>query len=206
VIAPDWLLTNKVTVPYGRRGRAKVTRYTLTQKRADAINWRIVLHSEERAWSYPGRYTGLCVDGIMVMSDEAKEIEDHLPFISKATGRVLLTGLGLGMCLQALLRKPETLHVTVVEECADVVHLVAGHYLAMFGSERFNVVNADAFNWQPEPGTFFDYAFHDIWPLAMAAYWPQHKSLLTRFAPYVREQESWRGEWMRQRWEAQKIV
>lgn len=203
---PDWLAQHKVSLPCRRKGIAKVSRYTVSRKRAEEINWRIVLHSEDRAWAYPGRYTGLTVDGIMVMSDEAKEIADHLPFIAKAHGRVLLTGLGIGMCLQALLRKPEVEHVTVVELSADVLALVSGHYVSMFGADRFSAINADAFAWQPPFGSRFDYAFHDIWPVAYGGFWPQHERLFDHYAPHVREQESWRGEWMRARWQTELEV
>lgn len=189
----------KVTVPAGRRGIAKISRYTVTHKRADEINWRILLHEEERAWAYPGKYTGLTVDGIMVMSDEAKEIADHLPFIERAAGCILITGLGIGMVLQALLRKPEVEHITVVEKSADVLALVSGHYLAMFGGERITLVNDSAFTWRPLAGARFDFAWHDIWPVAAGVYWPEHQLLFDRYSAIVNEQDSWRGEWMRQR-------
>jgi hypothetical protein len=191
----------KVSLPARRRGRASVSRYTVTHKRADEINWRIVLHDEDRAWAYPGRYTGLTVDGIMVMSDEAKEITDHIPFIEKATGRILVTGLGIGMVLQALLCKPEVEHVTVVELSADVLALVSPHYLTMFGGERMSLVNDSAFDWRPPTGSRFDYAWHDIWPIAFGAYWPEHERLFDRYSAFATEQDSWRGEWMRRRYE-----
>lgn len=202
MIPPAWLDANKVTVPTGRRGIAKVSRYTLTHKRADEINWRIVLHAEERAWAYPGKYTGLTVHGLMVMSDEAKEIADHIPFIERATGRILVTGLGIGMVLQALLRKPDVEHVTVVELSADVLALVSGHYLTIFGGERQSHVNASAFAWQPPAGTHFDYAWHDIWGVAYGGYWPEHERLFDHYSAVASNQDSWRGEWMRQRWQS----
>jgi hypothetical protein len=201
VKAPDWLLANKVSLPFRRKGRARVECYTLTHKRCEEVNWMIVLHCEDRAFAYPGKYTGLRVDGITVTSDEAHEIADQLPFIERATGRVLLTGLGIGMCLQALLRKPEIDHVTVVEECADVLYLVEPHYRAIFGLDRFTCVHADAFCWYPPIGTRFDYAYHDIWPVATGWFWPQHKQLFAHYDGYVTEQDSWRGDWMKARFE-----
>ena len=190
----------KVTVPAARRGIAKVSHYAVTHKRADEVNWRIILHGEDRAWAYPGKYTGLTVHGIMVMSDEAKEIADHIPFIDRAHGRILV---GLGMCLQALLRKPDVELVTVVELSADVLALVSPHYRSMFGDERMSFVNTDAFTWQPPVGVRYDLAFHDIWPVAMGAYWPEHERLFDHFSAFVTEQDSWRGEWMRARWQGE---
>lgn len=199
---PSWLTANKVTLPYRKRGRARIVRYTLTPKRSEQTNWRIVMHAEDQAWSYPGKYTGLMVDGITVTSDEAKEIADQLPFIERASGRVLLSGLGIGMCLQALLRKVDVEHVTVVEECADVLAIVTPHYLTMFGGERMSFVHADALSWQPPAGSHWDYAYHDIWPVAYGGFWPQHQYLYDRYAACVNEQDSWRGEWMKARYVA----
>lgn len=196
---PDWLTANKVTLPCRRKGRAKITRYKIGPKRAEEVNWRIVMHAEDSAWSYPGKYTGLMVDGIMVTSDEAKEIADQLPFIERAGGRVLLSGLGIGMCLQALLRKDNVQHVTVIEECADVIDLVAPHYVSMFGGYRMSFIRADALSWQPPEGSRWDYAYHDIWPVAAGFFWPQHEYLYGRYAAYVGEQDSWRGDWMKAR-------
>ena len=41
-----------------------------------------------------------------------------------ATGRVLINGLGLGMLLAAILRKPDVKRVRVIEHDADVIALV----------------------------------------------------------------------------------
>lgn len=128
---------------------------------------------------------------------------------------MLITGLGIGVCLQGLLRKPDIEHVTVVEKSACVIALVAGHYQAMFGPERMTFVCADAFAWLP-PGVaagteaavvsparspLYDYAWHDIWPIAIGAYWPQHESLYNHYAPFVDHQDSWRAEWMKKQWQ-----
>lgn len=217
---PDWLSQNKVTVPVGACGAARIERYTITEEKAEGINWKRVFNEDDRALSYPGEYTGLVLcdafpdfpqkskrlGGLMVMSDEASEIADHLPFIEMAMGKVLITGLGIGVCLQALLRKPDIEHVTVVEKSSDVLALVAAHYLAMFGGERITFVNSDAFAWLPPKGAFFDFAWHDIWPLAMGAYWREHVTLLHRYGIVARHQESWRGEWMRRAWQAEGLV
>jgi hypothetical protein len=205
VFDTDWMAKYKVSVPPGSVGAARIERYTITPKDAEDTNWRIIMNDEERAFSFPGEYTGLVVNKIMVMSDTAAEIHDHIPFIQKATGRVLLTGLGIGMCLQALLRKPEVEHVTVVELSADVLALVAGHYLALFGGERMTFVCDNAFCWLPPKGAHFDFVWHDIWPFAMGSYWREHVTLFYRYASVAHQQDSWRGEWMRRHWESEKV-
>jgi hypothetical protein len=104
------------------------------------------------------------------------------------------------MVLQALLRKPDVEHVTVVELSADVLALVSPHYLTMFGCERQTHVNASAFAWLPPPGAHFDFAWHDIWGIACGAYWPEHERLFDHYSAFATEQDSWRGEWMHRRY------
>ena len=200
---PAQLAAYKVDLPCRRRRSAAIRRYRIGSRHAEATNWRILLHNEDQAWSYPGRYTGIEINGFLYASDEAKEIVDHLPFLSCAQGRVLLTGLGLGLCLQALLRKAEIEHVTVVEDNADVLAIVAPHYQEQFGVSRMSLILADAFTWQPPAGTRFDIGYHDIWPLAAGFYWPQHVALFEQYAGCCTKQDSWRTAWMRARWEAE---
>lgn len=197
---PAELAQYKVSLPCRRRKSAAIRHYRIGVRHAEATNWRIILHNEDQAWSYPGHYTGIEINRFMYASDEAKEIVDYLPFLRRAHGRVLLTGLGLGLCLQALLRKPEVEHVTVIENNADVLAIVAPYYLAKLGDERMSLIHADAFGWQPPTGEHFDIAYHDIWPLAAHFYWPQHERLFACYERFCSEQDSWRGEWMRDRW------
>jgi hypothetical protein len=203
---PAELAQYKVSLPCRRRRSAAIRHYRIGVRQADAINWQTILHNDDRAWSYPGRYTGIEIDGIMYASDEAKEIVDYLPFLRRAQGRVLLTGLGLGLCLQALLRKPEIEHVTVIEDNVDVLTIVAPYYLDKFGDARMSLIHADAFGWQVPAGMHFDLGYHDIWPVATGFYWPQHAALFDHYEHVCSEQDSWRRDWMRDRWQQFKQV
>jgi hypothetical protein len=100
-----------------------------------------------------------------VMSDTPSEISEHREAIENATGRVLVTGLGLGMVVSALLAKPDVEHITVVEIDRDVIGLT-GHYYS--SHPRVTIVNDDALEYaealQAGDGSLlFDYAWHDIW-------------------------------------------
>lgn len=201
---PAELAQYKVSLPCRRRRSAAIRHYSIGVRHAEATNWRIIQHNEDQAWSYPGHYTGIEINGFMYASDEAKEIVDYLPFLRRAQGRVLLTGLGLGLCLQALLRKPEVEHVTVIEIESDVLAIVAPYYRDRFDDTRMSLIHADAFTWQPPTGTRFDIAYHDIWPVAAGFYWPQHDALLEHYQEVCVEQDSWRQEWMHVRWQAQR--
>lgn len=203
---PAELAQYKVSLPCRRRRNAAIRHYRIGVRHAEATNWRIIMYQEDQAWSYPGHYTGIEINGFMYASDEAKEIVDYLPFLRRAHGRVLLTGLGLGLCLQALLRKPEVEHVTVIEVESDVLGIVAPYYHDRFGDARMSLIHADAFTWQVPTGTRFDIGYHDIWPVAAGFYWPQHSALFEHYQQVCAEQDSWRTEWMRVRWQAQSEV
>lgn len=56
------------------------------------------------------------------------EINTHLTAIDVAHGNVLVTGLGLGMFLTAILQKPELKSITVIEQSEEVIQLVAPYF------------------------------------------------------------------------------
>jgi spermidine synthase len=80
-------------------------------------------------------------------------------------GDVLITGLGLGMVAETILRsQPDsTTSVTVVEAASEVIDLVGPHLEATHPS-RLTIVHADAFAWTPPEDVRFSVVWHDIWP------------------------------------------
>lgn len=114
---------------------------------------------------------GLVLDGhaadgdplyVPVMSDTPSEIREHgLAF--DAVGDVLITGLGLGCIVSALLAKPEVKSITVVEIDRDVIALTGPYYE---DEPRVEIVNMDAIaaaSKFEDEGRSFDYGWHDIW-------------------------------------------
>lgn len=93
------------------------------------------------------------------MSDVPLELQEALPFVRVARGDVLVTGLGLGTILRALVAKPDVRLVTVVEKDHHVRELVGPHYQ---DHPKIQIVPGDALTVDlAEP---FDCAWHDIWP------------------------------------------
>ncbi len=112
-------------------------------------------------WIDPGRYVRLYHrDRGVVMSNTPMEVRTNWEAYRKATGRVLLNGLGLGMLLEGILSKPDVTHVRVIEVDAQVIRLVAPHFAS---DPRVQVVHANALEYRPARGERFDYAWHDIW-------------------------------------------
>ena len=144
-----------------------------------------------------GRYSKLVGPTGLFMTDtpaEVRDIRGALP--GRASGALLVSGLGLGLLLQVLYRQkrlasgsakkpkdePEPFHhVTILEKEQDVVDLVAQHYLKRHPGLR--VICADAFTWEPDRK--FDWAWHDIWPDMCADYLPQMAKLRRRYAKHM---------------------
>lgn len=100
---------------------------------------------------------------IPIMSDTPTEIREHGAAIENATGDVLITGLGLGCIVSALLTKPDVKSITVVEIDRDVIALTGPYYA---DDPRVTIINMDARDAAShfeENGVGFDYAWHDIW-------------------------------------------
>lgn len=147
---PDPHEARKVTIPEGASGDWAVSHFTIE---------RSTLHDLLRGRGIPpGRYTRLSNSReACFMSDTPAEYRDASYFIACATGHVLVSGLGLGMVIKALLLKSDVDSITVVELEADVIALVADHY----ADTRLRVVHGDAYRWKPDRR--FDWAWHDIW-------------------------------------------
>ena len=169
----------KVNLPEGRKGPWQIERVTIEDNP--------ILRIRERLFK-PGTYTHLRHDHRgLVMSDTPAERYDHYRFIQIAQGRVLISGLGLGMCVGALLRKGEVTSVTVLEIDPDVIALVAPHY----EDDRLTVIETDALEYKPPKGSRFNYVWHDIWDSICLDNRPQMTKLNRRWTRYA----DWYGCW-----------
>lgn len=98
---------------------------------------------------------------IPVMSDTPAELEGHEHAVKYATGRVLVTGLGLGCIVQGLLAKPGVERIDVVEIDPEVIGLT-GYYYG--GDPRVHIWRGSAADPNLLPADLrWDYAWHDIW-------------------------------------------
>lgn len=139
----------------------------------------------------PGKYTLLqhATHGI-VMSDTNAEIKDFLRYIYKFHGNVLVTGLGIGCVVKALLTRDVIGHITVVEQSADLIRLVAPSYK----NSRVTIVEGDAYEWTPPLGTKYDWAWHDIWYSIGPSKPPQMARMRRHYKSYMvgkGRQECW---------------
>ena len=107
-----------------------------------------------------GIYCRLKINDQLVMSDTGMERYSNIEFITKANGKVLIAGLGLGLILHNILNKKNILEIIVIENNNDVIKLVQ----PKFKDSRLKIINADIFKWEPKPKENFDTIYFDIWP------------------------------------------
>jgi hypothetical protein len=149
-----------IDVPDGESGDWKVTTFTVNDEEAKRFNLANLFGGVHGRDIKPGTYKKLTCKGRgIIMSNTPAEIRDHNYFIYKATGSVLINGLGLGVVLKAILAKPEVTSVTVIEKEEDVIKLVAPYYT----DPRVTIIHADAYEWKPAKGIKYDYVWHDVW-------------------------------------------
>lgn len=108
-------------------------------------------------------------------------------------GRILITGLGLGLVVEEILSDggDNLQSITVVEQSADVIRLVGPHLLSRYPG-RLEIVCADAFTWTPPHGVHYSVVWHDIWPNPLDARCAEEIGRLeSRYAPWC----DWQGSW-----------
>jgi len=168
--------------PVGQQGRWTIDRFEV---RVDLQNLRMMVMG--RGCS-PGTFTRLVRDErTIVMSDTDAEVNDFLPFVRAARGKVLVSGLGLGCVTQALLAKENVEHVTVIEIDADVIALTAPH----LACDRLTVINADAREWKPARGQKFSCGWHDIWDTISGDNLPEMQAMKQKYRRRCQWQMGW---------------
>ena len=177
----------EVTVPDGRMGEWVIDSFEVSEEDA-AYSRRRAAATLGREPAVPaGRYKRLMRGNALVMSNTPMEIDTHREFIRLARGNVLINGLGLGMALTAILRKPEVKSVTVIERSAEVIELVGPTFAS---DDRLAIICADAFTWTPPRGSRFDAVWHDIWDDITSENLPGMAELHRKYARRARWQDS----------------
>lgn len=148
-----------IKVPDGKEGDYEISTFIVSKEDADRYNFRQAISGSFRP-ILPGTYKRLKCNGHVVMSNTPAEIRDHSYFIREAKGKVLINGLGLGMVVAAIMDKEEVADITVVEISPEVIKLSGPTYS---NHPKVTVVNADAYEYQPSKGAWYDYVWHDIW-------------------------------------------
>jgi len=188
----------KVTLPQMLGEKWNVVRFEVSEREASFHNLRCAINAGRTATDRrirPGVYTGLYAaparspeQGTPWMSDTPAEMADHAAFVKRAHGAVLITGLGIGLCVHNLLLKRDVTSITIIELDAELCASIGPHYER---DPRVRVVHDDAYTWTPARGDHFDFAWHDIWPDICADNIPKMKKLMARFKHSCAKQDAW---------------
>ncbi len=190
---PYW----KSDVPEGRSGDWIVERFELPPIDLAQVDLSISPDIPEWALHRDGTYTKLAHGSTDFMSDLYEEWWSQRVAVEEGMargGQILISGLGLGMIVECLLRPEDSPveRVTVIEKSKDVIALVADHMDERYGG-RLRIINADVFDWDPEHGQRFTVGWHDIWPNPDENYRHEMVQLRDKFAPHC----DWQGFWSR---------
>jgi hypothetical protein len=177
----------QIDVPDGISGEWKVETFIVSKEDASFARKRAAFHGG-RGSLPAGIYKKLTRHNYTVMSNTPDEINDFSYFVYKATGNVLVNGLGLGVLLKALLNKPEITKVTIIEKSQDVINLVASTYLK---DSRVTIICADAFKYKAPKDEKYDAVWHDIWDDICGDNIDEMKTLHRKYGRKTNYQESW---------------
>ena len=186
-------------VPEGQKGDWKVEHFEVQKQDTWLASLRADINPScmGRGHIDPGIYTRLMHQGNIVMSDVPDEMNDFKGFVRGAKEVILVTGLGLGMTVEALLQNRMVRKVIVVEIEKDVIDLVGAHYLKKWSSTSIEIVHADALTWKNPMKYKFNRVWHDIWPTICADNLPSMKKLHRKYGHWLASngyQQSWSRE------------
>lgn len=148
-------------IPIGTSGLAHIEHFEVSE---DASRFSALRGF--RSYVPEGRYARLMVDGQLYMTDTQHEHSTNYGVVRESRGSVLIAGLGLGMLLIPILKKPDVNLVTVVEKYPDVIDLVEQpirRALSKNANDKLTIIPGDIYEWRPAPKQKFDVIYFDIW-------------------------------------------
>lgn len=192
-------------VPEGTHGDATIEHFEVSQRDAEWTRLRAVVTGGHERAVPPGKYVRLTVNRQLVMSDTPMEVDTNREVVRKANGNVLIGGLGIGLILTPIARKPQVDRLVVVEKNANVIALVEPRLRETLGndSSKLTIVHGDAHEWLPARNRRFDVVYLDIWTDISPDAVPAMERLHERFRPFLRNEKSWISSWRYQHLKAQ---
>jgi len=190
-------------VPEGEHGSAKVDHFDVSEEDWSFTRLRGAFSFDRNAECPPGRYARLITKDGLQMTDTDHEQRSCSDIVRAAKGDVLIGGLGLGCILVPIFRAGGAKSVTVVESDPDVISLIKPHLRPHANGTRFEVVEADVFDWKPEKGQKFDAIWFDIWPTVCVDNLPSMAKLHQRGKYWKRTKDSFMDSW--KRWELRQM-
>jgi hypothetical protein len=180
----------EIKIPDGRAHNAVIQNFEITEREVEWARMRSLRRTN--AYDYPpkaGKHVRLVVNGETMMSNTEMEKASNREFVREAKGDVLIAGLGIGLIINPIIKKPEVTSVTVIEKYQGVIDLVSKH----IAHPKLLIINDDIFTWKTK--LMFDTIYFDIWPNITTDSLPEIATLNRRFARRLKP-GGWRGAWM----------
>lgn len=174
----------EINIPDSKQGDAEIDTFIVTK---EDEKFQMIQAYKTGRYVSAGIYKRLKINGETMMSNTPDEIYDHRCFIARASGSVLINGLGLGVCLTAIMNKPEITDITVIESNKNVIDLVAPY----FTNPKIQIIHADAFEYKPPKGKRYNYVWHDIWLDICGDNYEEMKKLHRKYGKICDWQDSW---------------
>ena len=171
-------------IPDGSNGEWVLESFSVNN---DNNTYENIRHYKTGRYVPNGTYKRLLRNRDVIMSNTPDEIGDFISFVNKAKGKILISGLGMGLLVKTLLEKPEVENITVIEISPELIELISPY----FNDTRLEIINADIFMWKPNREQKWDYAWHDIWDSICSDNLKDIKILHRKFKKFVNYQESW---------------
>lgn len=185
-------------LPECAQGCARIQHVTLDAHAGETSSY---VYGQFRGPSPGGTYVTLRITSDagtqqVMMSDLYYERVTCVDVVERAQGNVLIAGLGIGMILHPILRKPNVHSVTVIEKYQDVVDLVSPTLPA---DSRLSIIVDDIFSWKPADDSRYDVIWFDIWPDVEVSRLSEMAELHFRFGPYLNDSNAhaWMESWHR---------
>jgi len=183
-------------VPEGISGDVRIEHFTLDKAASERTILDTIGAGRRDAFIPPGKYVRLLVGkGIFqdtVMSDTPAERRSNVEVWRQSHGRVLIAGLGLGMIVHPIAKKSEVKSITIVENNADVIKLVA----STLPKKKVTVIHGDIYDWRPAKGERFNTIYFDIWGSVSTDVLEDMAKLHRSFAHHLTRPAEDPGRWM----------
>jgi hypothetical protein len=188
-------LLQKTELPEQEHGAWAIKKFTIEEQDSSLFNMQSLFAGHLGRDVEPGDFTKLVntEHNYLMMSDTPAELRDHFAPVMEAKDHCLIAGLGLGIVVEASLRKEDVTKVTVLELETDIIKMVHPYLNKKWG-KKLEVIHCDALEWRPPKGQRYGMCWFDIWPSMDSDNLPEMHLLHRRYG----SKADWKGSWGRE--------
>lgn len=161
-----------------------ITQFEFSNAKDPLYNLRVLRDGNGMMYMYDGKYVRLHINGQFWMSDTNMEKITNSEFVSKANGKVLIAGLGIGLIIRNIQEKHsgvghDVTDITVVEQSQDLIDVIQPYF------PKVKMICADIHEYIPEQNEKFDTIYFDIWESLNTDNLKEMNGLARKFRKYL---------------------